>query len=94
MRSCSSSTLLPNCFRFETAFSLSQVSSLIRKACGADVLMRPGQYDPNTKLDDQAFIDGFRPTMDILSSKMMPRKLVIHSYKKDFTFLLKGGSSL
>jgi len=42
------------------------------------------------KLDDQAFIDGFDPVIDIIPSKQVPRKLVIRSYDKDFTFLLKG----
>ena len=49
-----------------------------------------GQYDPVIKLDDQAFIDGFDPVIDIIPSKQVPRKLVIRSYDKDFTFLLKG----
>ena len=44
------------------------------------------------KLDDQAFIDGFDPVIDIIPSKQVPRKLVIRSYDKDFTFLLKGAS--
>jgi FKBP12-rapamycin complex-associated protein len=52
--------------------------------------MKKGQYDPAIKLDDQAFIDSFVPAVDILSSKQLPRKLVIRSYKSDFTFLLKG----
>ena len=52
----------------------------------------PGQYDPVIKLDDQAFIDGFDPIIDIIPSKQVPRKLVIRSYDKDFTFLLKGPS--
>jgi len=42
------------------------------------------------KLDDQAFIDGFDPVINIIPSKQVPRKLVIRSYDKDFTFLLKG----
>ena len=42
------------------------------------------------KLDDQAFIDGFDPVIEIIPSKQVPRKLVIRSYDKDFTFLLKG----
>jgi FKBP12-rapamycin complex-associated protein len=54
------------------------------------LLVVPGQYDPGIKLDDQAFIDGFHPTADVLASKQLPRKLVIRSYEKDFTFLLKG----
>lgn len=45
------------------------------------------------KLDDQAFIDGFDPLVEILPSKMFPRKLVIRSYDKDFIFLLKGEAS-
>lgn len=49
-----------------------------------------GQYDPMIKLDDQAFIDGFDHIVEIVSSKQFPRKLVIRSYDKDFTFLLKG----
>nr|XP_019014364.1 phosphatidylinositol 3-kinase [Kwoniella pini CBS 10737]OCF53145.1 phosphatidylinositol 3-kinase [Kwoniella pini CBS 10737] len=58
------------------------------------VLTVPGQYDPNMKLDDQAFIDSFSPIVDILSSKMLPRKLVIRSYTTDYTFLLKGNEDL
>lgn len=46
------------------------------------------------KLDDQSFIDGFDPIVEILPSKQFPRKLVIRSYGKDFTFLLKGQSTL
>ena len=53
-------------------------------------LTLPGQYDHNIKLDDQSFIDSFHSSVDILSSKQLPRKLVIRSYKSDFTFLLKG----
>lgn len=49
-----------------------------------------GQYDPMVKLDDQPFIDGLDPVVEILPSKQFPRKLVIRSYDKDFTFLLKG----
>lgn len=52
-----------------------------------------GQYDPVIKLDDQAFIDEFDPLVDIIPSKQVPRKLVIRSYDKDFTFLLKGLST-
>nr|XP_018266518.1 phosphatidylinositol 3-kinase [Kwoniella dejecticola CBS 10117]OBR88676.1 phosphatidylinositol 3-kinase [Kwoniella dejecticola CBS 10117] len=58
------------------------------------VLTVPGQYDPNLKLDDQAFIDSFEPVVDILSSKQLPRKLVIRSYTADHTFLLKGNEDL
>ncbi|WVF66281.1 hypothetical protein IAT40_001021 [Kwoniella sp. CBS 6097] len=58
------------------------------------ILTVPGQYDPHLKLDDQAFIDSFRPSMDVLSSKQMPRKLVIRSYNTDYTFLLKGNEDL
>ncbi|EIW71794.1 hypothetical protein TREMEDRAFT_67963 [Tremella mesenterica DSM 1558] len=58
------------------------------------ILTVPGQYDPNIKLDDQAFIQRFHPTMDILTSKMLPRKLVIQSHHKDYTFLLKGNEDL
>ncbi|WVQ82636.1 hypothetical protein IAT38_004768 [Cryptococcus sp. DSM 104549] len=63
------------------------------------VLMREadrwaGQYDPHLKLDDQAFIDGFQPGVDVLSSKQLPRKLVIRSYLTDYTFLLKGNEDL
>lgn len=54
------------------------------------LLVVPGQYDAAIKLDDQAFFDSFHPTADVLSSKQLPRKLVIRSYEKDFTFLLKG----
>jgi FKBP12-rapamycin complex-associated protein len=54
----------------------------------------PGQYDPNIKLDDQAFIDSFHSSVDILPSKQLPRKLVIRSYLADFTFLLKGNEDL
>jgi FKBP12-rapamycin complex-associated protein len=46
------------------------------------------------KLDDQPFIDGFDPIIDIIPSKQYPRKLVIRSYDKDFTFLLKGNEDL
>ena len=49
-----------------------------------------GQYDPNINLDDQAFIESFVPVVDILSTKQIPRKLVITSLRKDYTFLLKG----
>lgn len=56
----------------------------------ADTLCVSGQYDPEIKLDDQAFIDGFDPIVEILPSKQFPRKMVIRSYDKDFTFLLKG----
>ncbi|WWC85668.1 uncharacterized protein L201_000534 [Kwoniella dendrophila CBS 6074] len=58
------------------------------------VLTVPGQYDPHLKLDDQAFIDSFAPIIDILSSKQLPRKLVIRSYTTDYTFLLKGNEDL
>ncbi|KAK6905037.1 hypothetical protein I203_105856 [Kwoniella mangroviensis CBS 8507] len=58
------------------------------------VLTVPGQYDPHLKLDDQAFIDSFAPIVDILSSKQLPRKLVIRSYTADYTFLLKGNEDL
>ncbi|ORY33953.1 hypothetical protein BCR39DRAFT_463113 [Naematelia encephala] len=58
------------------------------------ILTVPGQYDPNVKLDDQAFIDSFQPAVDILATKQMPRKLVIRSYTDDFTFLLKGNEDL
>ncbi|RSH90651.1 hypothetical protein EHS25_001256 [Saitozyma podzolica] len=58
------------------------------------ILTVPGQYDPNIDLDDQAFIDSFHPSVDILSSKQLPRKLVIRSYTSDYTFLLKGNEDL
>ncbi|WVQ93902.1 hypothetical protein IAU59_000980 [Kwoniella sp. CBS 9459] len=58
------------------------------------ILTVPGQYDPHLKLDDQAFIDSFKPLVDVLSSKQMPRKLVIRSYNTDYTFLLKGNEDL
>ncbi|OCF43750.1 phosphatidylinositol 3-kinase [Kwoniella heveanensis CBS 569] len=58
------------------------------------ILTVPGQYDPHIKLDDQAFIDSFKPLVDVLSSKQMPRKLVIRSYTTDYTFLLKGNEDL
>jgi FKBP12-rapamycin complex-associated protein len=58
------------------------------------ILMDIGQYDPMIKLDDQAFIDAFDPIIDIIPSKQVPRKLVIRSYDKDFTFLLKGNEDL
>jgi FKBP12-rapamycin complex-associated protein len=67
---------------------------MLAPGCGlADIL---GQYDPSVKLDDQAFIDSFPATVDILNSKMLPRKLSIRSWQSrrsdftDFTFLLKG----
>ena len=49
-----------------------------------------GQHDPMMNLDDQAFIESFMPTVDLLLTKQLPRKLVITSLKKDYTFLLKG----
>lgn len=58
------------------------------------ILTVPGLYDPHIKLDDQAFIDGFQPAVHILSSKQLPRKLVIQSYLSDHTFLLKGNEDL
>ncbi|WWD22809.1 hypothetical protein CI109_107303 [Kwoniella shandongensis] len=58
------------------------------------ILTVPGQYDPHLKLDDQAFIDGFHPAIDIVASKQLPRKLVIHSYSINYTFLLKGNEDL
>ncbi|WRT63514.1 uncharacterized protein IL334_000419 [Kwoniella shivajii] len=58
------------------------------------VLTVRGQYDAHLKLDDQAFIDSFVPFVDILSSKQLPRKLVIRSYTSDYTFLLKGNEDL
>ncbi|ODN80500.1 hypothetical protein L202_02731 [Cryptococcus amylolentus CBS 6039] len=58
------------------------------------ILTVPGKYDPHIKLDDQAFIDSFHPTVHLLFSKMLPRKLVIRSYMADHTFLLKGNEDL
>ncbi|KAL7423565.1 hypothetical protein Q5752_001145 [Cryptotrichosporon argae] len=58
------------------------------------ILTVPGKYDHSVTLDDQAFIDGFDAAVDVLPSKQMPRKLVIRSYKSDFTFLLKGNEDL
>jgi FKBP12-rapamycin complex-associated protein len=58
----------------------------------AELIGLLGQYDHHIKLDNQAFIDSFHPTVDIVSSKQLPRKLVIRSYNSDFTFLLKGES--
>jgi FKBP12-rapamycin complex-associated protein len=62
------------------------------RTCHVEAEIYIGQYDPVIKLDDQAFIDGFDPIVDIIPSKQVPRKLVIRSYDKDFTFLLKGPS--
>nr|ODO02215.1 phosphatidylinositol 3-kinase [Cryptococcus depauperatus CBS 7855] len=58
------------------------------------ILTVPGKYDPHLKLDDQLFIDSFRPTLHVLSSNQLPRKLVIRSYLNDHTFLLKGKEDL
>ncbi|KAK4689267.1 hypothetical protein P7C73_g843, partial [Tremellales sp. Uapishka_1] len=58
------------------------------------ILTVPGQYDPAIKLDDQSFIESFQPTVDVLSSKQLPRKLIIRSLRRDFTFLLKGHEDL
>lgn len=60
----------------------------------------PGQYDAQVKLDDQAFIDSFPNTVSILSSKMIPRKLTVTSWRAQrddfasYTFLLKGNEDL
>ncbi|KAE8538261.1 hypothetical protein D1P53_005601 [Cryptococcus gattii VGV] len=58
------------------------------------ILTVPGLYDPHIKLDDQAFIDRFQPAVHILSSKQLPRKLIIQSNLSDHTFLLKGNEDL
>ncbi|WVR03316.1 hypothetical protein IAU60_000307 [Kwoniella sp. DSM 27419] len=58
------------------------------------ILTVPGKYNPQRKLDDQVFIDGFHQTVNILSSKQLPRKVVIRSYSADYTFLLKGNEDL
>ncbi|ORX39339.1 hypothetical protein BD324DRAFT_577344 [Kockovaella imperatae] len=58
------------------------------------ILTVPGQYDPNVNLDDQAFIEAFMPVVDVLATKQIPRKLIITSLRKDYTFLLKGNEDL
>jgi phosphatidylinositol kinase/protein kinase (PI-3 family) len=84
-----------DCFPSETVFLLSQVriEPILWHQQGS-ILTDIGQYDPMIKLDDQAFIDAFDPIIDIIPSKQVPRKLVIRSYDKDFTFLLKGNEDL
>lgn len=57
-------------------------------------LIVPGQFDANKARRDQEFIDRFEPMVHVLNTKQLPRKLVMYSKTKPWTFLLKGCEDL
>ena len=54
----------------------------------------PGQFDARKQRHEQQFIDRFEPMIDVLNTKQLPRKLVMHSKTEKWTFLLKGNEDL
>jgi len=57
-------------------------------------LIVPGHFDPKRLRHEQELIDRFEPMVDVLNTKQLPRKLIIHSKKAKWTFLLKGNEDL
>lgn len=57
-------------------------------------LIVPGQYDWSLPLAEQPFISRIDPTVEVINTKQLPRKLIMQSNKERFVFLLKGNEDL
>ncbi|KAJ9099964.1 hypothetical protein QFC21_003972 [Naganishia friedmannii] len=57
-------------------------------------LIVPGQYDSSLPLVEQPFISRIDPTVEVINTKQLPRKLIMRSNKDKFVFLLKGNEDL